>query len=78
MYLARDSPDDENKQPYHTAVNQDGGVKYATGASSKIRGRDNIIRHMEHKESKDAKSCRETPGTNTQNGHIQMEHPWTL
>ena len=25
-----------------SAVNQDGGVKYATGASSKIRGRDNI------------------------------------
>ena len=26
-----------------SAVHQDGGVKYATGASSKIRGRDNII-----------------------------------
>ena len=25
-----------------SAVHQDGGVKYATGASSKIRGRDNI------------------------------------
>ena len=48
-----------------TAAHQDEGVKYVTGASSKIRGRDNIIRHMEHKESKDAKSCRETPGTNT-------------
>ena len=30
---------------------------------------------MEHK---DIKSCRETPGTNTRNGHVQMEHPWTL
>ena len=32
-------------------------------------------RHMEHK---DRKSCRETPGTNTRNGQVQMEHPWTL
>ena len=23
-------------------------------------------------------SCRETPGTNIQNGQVQMEHPWTL
>ena len=49
LYLARDSPYDENKQPYHTGsvaarVNkdQDGGVKYATGASSKIRERDYV------------------------------------
>ena len=55
LYLARGSPYDENKQPYHTdqspsgstrtapsAVHQDGGVEYATRASSKIRGRDNI------------------------------------
>ena len=55
LYFARDSPLDENKQPYYTgsvaarvnkdrtfAVHQDGGVKYATGAPSKIRGRDNI------------------------------------
>ena len=54
LYLARDSLYDENKQPYYTGsvaarikdraitVCQDGGVKHATGASSKIRGRDNI------------------------------------
>ena len=47
LYLAFDVPCDENKQPYHTgsvaAAHRDGSVKYATGASSKIRGRDNII-----------------------------------
>ena len=49
LYFARDSPCDENKQPCHTGsvaarVNkdQDGGVKYATGASSKIRERDYV------------------------------------
>ena len=55
LYFARDSPCDDNKQPYHTglvasgsarnapsSVHQDGGVKYATVESSKIRGRDNI------------------------------------
>ena len=55
LYFAKDSPCADNTQPYHTgsvaagstrttpsAVCQDGGVKCATGASSKIRGRDNI------------------------------------
>ena len=55
LYLTYDSPYDEIKQPYHTgsvatrvkrtvpsAVHQHGGIKYATGASSKIRERDNI------------------------------------
>ena len=55
LYLARGSPYDENMNhtipdrspPWSTrtassAVHQDGGVKHATGASSKIRGRDNI------------------------------------
>ena len=55
VYFARDSPCDENKQPYYTgsvaawvnktapyAVHQDGGIKCAAGASSTIRGRDNI------------------------------------
>ena len=55
LYFAQDSPCDDNTQPNHTgsvtarvnkdrafAVHQDGGVKCATGASSKIRGRDNI------------------------------------
>ena len=52
---AQDSPCDDNTLPYHigsvaarstrtapSAVHQDGGVKVATGASSNIRGRDNI------------------------------------
>ena len=55
LYRARASPYDENKQSYPmdrsppestrttpSAAPQEGGVKYATGASSKIRGRDNI------------------------------------
>ena len=55
MYFTRDSPCDENKQPYQTgsvaarvktapsAVHQDGGVKYATGALSKIHERHTTI-----------------------------------
>ena len=40
-----------------SAVHQDGGVKCATGASSKIqRKRQHHHRHLEHK---DSKSCRE-------------------
>ena len=54
LFFAQDSPCDDNKQPYRTgrragstrtapsAGHQDGGVKCATGAPSKIRGRDNI------------------------------------
>ena len=55
LFFAQDSPCDENKQPYYTgsvaawvnktapyAVHQDGGIKCAAGASSTIRGRDNI------------------------------------
>ena len=56
LYFAQDPPCDDNTQPFHTgsvaarinkdgafrAVHQYGGVKYATDASSKIRGRDNI------------------------------------
>ena len=34
--------------------------------------------HHQHLEHKDSKSCRETLGTNTWNGQVQMEHPWTL
>ena len=55
LYFARDSPCEDNKQPSipnrsplestrtaPSAVHQDLGVKYATGASSKSTGRDNI------------------------------------
>ena len=31
-----------------------------------------------HMERKDTKSCRESPGTNTRNGQVQMERPCTL
>ena len=31
-------------------------------------------RHMERKDT----SCRETPGTNTRNGQVHLEHSWTL
>ena len=59
-----------------SAVHQDGGVKCATGASSKIqRKRQHHHRHLEHK---DTKSCRETSGTDTRNGQVQLEHPMTL
>ena len=34
--------------------------------------------HHGHMEHKDSKNCRETPGTNTRNGQLQMEHLWTL
>ena len=56
VVLAQDSPCDDNTQPFHTgsvaarstrtapsAAHQDGGVKCATGASSRIRGRDITI-----------------------------------
>ena len=55
LYFAQDSPCDDNTQPCHTGsvaarVNKDRalrrtprrGVRYATGASAKIRRRDNI------------------------------------
>ena len=56
MFFSHDSPCDENKHNHtipdwlpprsrrtaRSAVHQDRGVKYAPGASSKIRGRDNI------------------------------------
>ena len=40
IILARSPPGSTRTAP--SAAHQDGGVKYATGASSKIRGRDNI------------------------------------
>ena len=50
-----------------STVHQCRVVKYATGASSKIDGRDNI--------TMDTNNCRKTPLTNTGNGQVQMEHP---
>ena len=34
--------------------------------------------HHRHLEHKDTKNCWETSRTNTRNGQVQMEHPWTL
>ena len=58
-----------------SAVHQDGGVKYATGASSKIWGRDNTTIGTWNKRTlKAAGKLQEL----TWNGQVQMEHPWTL
>ena len=34
--------------------------------------------HHRYVERKDTKTCRETPGTNTRNGQVHLEHSWTL
>ena len=81
-------PCDDNTQPYHTgsvaarvnkdrafAVHPDGCVKYASGTLSKVLRKRHHHRHLEHN---DTKSCWETSGTNTRNGQVQIEHPWTL
>ena len=90
LYLARDSPCDDNKQPYYTGsvaaqVNKDRAFRHTPGRRCQVcylciieedsRKRQHHHRHMEHK---DFKSCKETLGTSTQNGQVQMEHPWTL
>ena len=51
LYLARDSPYGDRSPTGSTrialsALHQHGCVKYATGASAKIRGRDNITRTL--------------------------------
>ena len=89
LYFACDSPCDENKQPYHTGsvaarVNKDRAFRRTPGQRCQVCywciikdlwKRQLHHRHMEHK---DTRSCRETPGTNTRNGQVQMEHPLTL
>ena len=89
LYFARDSPCDKNKQPYHTGtvaarVNKDRAFRRTPGRRCQVSywciikdswKRQHHHRHMEHKNTK---SCRETPGTNTRHGQVQMEHPWTL
>ena len=89
LYFARDSPCDDNKQSYHTGsvttwVNKDCTFCCTPGQRCQVcywciiedlRKRQLHHRHLEHK---DTKSCRETSGTNTQNGQVWMEHPWTL
>ena len=87
----RDSPCDENQQPYHTEtvaarVNKDRVFRRIPGRRCQICywciikdswKRQHHNRLLEHKDTK-SKSCRETPGTNIRNGEVQMEHPWTL
>ena len=89
LYFAHDPPCDENKQPCHTRsvatwVNKDCAFHHTPGWSCQVCycciiknswKRQHHHRHMEHN---DTKSCRETLGTNTQNGQVQMEHPWTV
>ena len=84
-----DSPCDDNTQPYHTGsvaaqVNKDRAFRRTPGRRCQVcywciiedsRKRQHHHRHLEHK---DNKSCRETSGTNTRNGQVQMEYPWTL
>ena len=88
LYLACDSPYDENRQPYHTGslaapVNKDRAFRRTPGRRCRVCywciiedswKRRHHHRHMEHR---DTKSRRETPGTNTRNGKVQMEHPWS-
>ena len=89
LYFAQDSPCDDNKQPYHTGsvtarVNKDRAFRRTPGRRCQVcywciievsRKKQHHLRHLEHK---DTESCRETSGTNTRNGQVQMEHPWTL
>ena len=89
LYLARDSPYYENKQPYHTGsvaarVIKDRAFRRTLGRRCQVCywciiedswKRQHRPWHVEHK---DTKSCRETPRTNTRNGQVQMEHPLTL
>ena len=88
-YFARDSPCDENKQPCHTGsvaarVNKDYAFRRTPGRRCQvcywciIKDSWKRLHHRRNMEHKDAKSYRETPGTNTQNGQVEMEHPWTL
>ena len=89
LYFAQDSPRNDNTQPCHTGsvatrVNKDRAFRRTPGRRCQVcywciiedsRKRQHHHWHLKHK---DTKSCRETSGTNTRNGQVQMEHPWTL
>ena len=89
LYFAQDSLCDDNTQPHRTGsvaarVNKDRAFRRTPGRRCQVcywcitedsRKRQHHHRHLEHK---DTKSRRETSGTNTRNGQVQMEHPWTL
>ena len=89
LYFAQDSPCDDNIQPYHTGsvaarVNKDRAFRRTPGRRCQMcywciiedsRTRQHHHRHLEHE---DTRTCRETSGTDTRNGQVQREHPWTL
>ena len=89
LYFACDLPYNEKKQPCHTGsvaawVNKDRTVCRTPGWRCQVCcwciiedswKRQHHHRHVVHK---DTKCCRETPGTYTWTGQVQMEHPWTL
>ena len=57
---------------------QHGAVKYASEPPRTLNDSWKRRHHNWLMEHKNTKSCRETQGTNTQNGQVQMEPPWTL
>ena len=76
VVFARDSPCDDNTQPYHTGsvaarVNKDRAYRCTPGRRCQVcywcTIKDSCKRqhHHRHLEHKDTKSCRETSGTNT-------------
>ena len=82
VYFARDSPCDENKQSYNTRlvaaqVNKDHTFQHTPGQRCQvccwcvIKDSWKKQHHHRHLEHKDARSCRETPGTNTRNGQVR-------
>ena len=89
LYVAQDSPCDDNTQPFHTGlvaarVNKDRAFRRTPGRRCQVcywciiedsRKTQHHHRHLEHK---DTKTCRETSGTNTRNGQVPMEHARTL
>ena len=88
LYLARASPYNEHKQQCHNGsvaarVNKDRAFRRTPGRRCQVCYWCSIENswkrqhHQRNMELKDTKCCRETPGTNTRNGQVQMEHPWT-
>ena len=89
LYFAQDSPCDDNTQPFHTGsvaarVNKDRAFRRTPERRCQVcywciiedsRKRQHHHRHLEHK---DTRSCRQASGSNTGNGQVQIEDPWTL
>ena len=59
-----------------SAVHQEGGVKYAAGASSKLRGRDNVT--VSTCNIRTQRAAGKLQELTHRNGQVQLEHPWTL